>query len=202
MKKNSLLIAAALVATLASCDRRPENAEEAANLQKPADTMTVQTSAEDARFAEESTTYYSSTDQRIAMLDARMDSLEARTGRAKGAEKTRLQARYDALKMRRDSLNTNYSGLRAATRDAWGNLKTGVDNSIDAIEREFNELKIDLNPNTSTTTTTTPAGTTPGTVGKTTPSGTTTTGTTTTTTTTTDTKGGTTTTTKKKVATP
>lgn len=172
MNKNSVLLAAALVISLAACEQKPENAEEAANLQKPADTMTVQRSDEDARFAEESNTYYTTTDQRIAQLDARMDSLEARAGRAKGAEKTRLQARYDALKMKRDSLNTNYTGLRGAARDAWGNLRTGVDNSIDAIEREFNELKVDLST-PDRTTTNTPAGTTPPTVGKTTPSGTT-----------------------------
>jgi hypothetical protein len=200
MKGQHILIAAAFVATLASCERRPENAEEAANLQKPADTITVQSSAEDARFAEESNAYYTATDQRIAMLDARMDSLEARAGRAKGAEKTRLQARYDALKLRRDSLNTNYSSLRSAARDVWENVKSGVDNSIDAIEREFNELKIDLNNNTTT-------GTTPPTVGKTTPSGTSTTGTTTKSGTSTETDkkgtpGGASTTTQKKGTNP
>jgi hypothetical protein len=171
MKGNNLFIAAALAFTFVACERQPENAEEAANLEKPADTLTVQSSEEDARFAEESNAYYTTTDQRIALLDANLDSLQAQASRAKGTAKTRLQARYDSLKVKRDSLNTSYSGLRSAARDAWQGLKTGVDNSIDAIEREFNELKIGANNNNTTTT---PSGTTPGTVGKTTPSTTTT----------------------------
>ncbi|HYF02706.1 MAG TPA: hypothetical protein VEC36_04975, partial [Patescibacteria group bacterium] len=142
MKKNSLLIAAAMVISLSACERNAENAEEQANLEKPADTMTVQRSDEDIRFEQESSSYYTTTDQRIAMLDARMDSLQAQASRARGAEKTRLQQRYETLRARRDSLNTNYSGLRSAARDTWQNLRTGVDNSINAIEREFNELRI------------------------------------------------------------
>ncbi len=84
--------------------------------------------------------YVAEMNRAVDSLDDRIDQLEAEAQDAKADAKAKLQEQIAALKSNRAALRDRMEKARAATADAWGDLKQGVSGAADDLEKALDKL--------------------------------------------------------------
>lgn len=85
---------------------------------------------------------------KLTSLEARIDQLEEEADEAEGSREVELRKQIAGLETRRDQMQEKLNELRAASGDAWANLKTSVEGAWESAEASMREAVHEVTPPT------------------------------------------------------
>lgn len=100
---------------------------------------------------EERIQHQQSAEDRLSRLQAEIDTLDAKTRAASESLRVELAYRVGQLKVQRDSLSQKLTELKAASHEAWENVKSGTDEMLERLEHGIAETRERLHSRADTT---------------------------------------------------
>jgi len=72
-------------------------------------------------------------------LNAKIDGLKARYDEAKADAKLKVKTQFDDLSMHQKTVTHQFEEMKNAGQDAWQDIKDGLEESFDTLEKTFTE---------------------------------------------------------------
>lgn len=83
--------------------------------------------------------YQQGAEARLKALDGRIEELRLRAESSAANAKQDVRRRISDLREKRTAAQLKLDELKSSTRDAWGDLKTGVDRSLEDVEESYKD---------------------------------------------------------------